>query len=171
MFQNISQGATLYILYRNEPRVAEGRVMSVNTHMPVYNPSQPMNILNGFVSDITVQVGNDTIPFIGLPANAMIANFPDRGMFIAMDKSSILKELETMMLASKQVLEQVPTHQKMIKACDELLIQLQPEKKKEALQEKEIENLRTQLDTMSGKFDRLTELLSAKFGNIDKTNE
>lgn len=171
MFQNISQGATLYVLYRNEPRVADGRVVSVNTHMPTYNPNQPMSILNGLVTDISVQINNDTIPFVGLPASGVVANFPDKGIFIATDKSSILRELETMMTASKQVLEQIPAHQKMIKECDRLLVELQPERRKEAQQEKEIENLKTQLTTMSDKFDKVVELLSVKFGNMDKAKE
>ena len=168
MFQSISQGAPLYILYRNEPRVADGRVLSVNTHMPVYNPNQPMSVLNGLVTDISVQIGNDTVPFIGLPANGVSANFPDKGMFVAIDKSSVLREIETMMTASRQVLEQVPTHQKMIKDCESLLILLQPEKKKEAQQERDIENLKTQLEEMSGKFDKITELLSVKLGDVNK---
>lgn len=168
MFQGLSQGATLYVLYRNEPRVADGRVVSVNTHMPTYNPNQPMSVLNGLVTDISVQIGNDTVPFIGLPANGSVANFPDKSMFIAIDKSSVIREVDTMMTASKQVLEQIPTHQKMVRECDALLLQLQPEKKKEAQQEKDIENLRTQLNDMTGKVDKIVELLSVKLGNVDK---
>lgn len=171
MFQNISQGATIYVLYRNEPRVAEGRVVSVNTHMPTYNPNQPMSILNGLVTDISVQIGNDTLPFIGLPANGVLANFQDKGLFISLDKSSVLREIETMMAASKQVIEQIPVHQKMIKECDRLLLELQPERRKEAQTEKDIENLKTQLDTMSSKFDQMVEMLSVKFGNVEKAKD
>jgi hypothetical protein len=162
MFQGLTQGAIIPILYKNEPRVADGKVMAVNTHMPTYNPSQPMALLNGPVTDITVQVGNDTIPFAGLPANGVVANFPDKGLFISTDRAAILREIESMASASKQVLEQVPAHQKMVKDCETLLIQLQPEKQKEAQQAQEIESLKTQLSEMNGKFDKLVELLSAK---------
>lgn len=164
MFQSLSQGATLHILYKNERRVAEGRVIAVNTHMPVYNPSQPMAMLNGPVTDVTVQIGNDTIPFAGLPANGVIANFPDRGLFIAIDRSAILRELETMVSASKQVLEQVPVHEQIVKDCEAILLELQPEKQKEVQQAQEIENLKTQLTSMSGKLDKFVEMLSAKLG-------
>lgn len=162
MFQGLTQGAIIPILYKNEPRVADGKVMAVNTHMPTYNPNQPMALLNGPVTDITVQVGNDTIPFAGLPANGVVANFPDKGLFISTDRAAILREIESMASASKQVLEQVPAHQKMVKDCETLLIQLQPEKQKEAQQAQEIESLKTQLSEMNGKFDKLVELLSAK---------
>ena len=162
MFQSLVQGAIVPVLYKNEPRVAEGKVTAVNTHMPVYNPNQPMALLNGPVTDITLQVGGESIPFVGLPANGIVANFPDKGLFISTDRAAILREIESMAAASRQILEQVPTHQKMIADCEALLIQLQPEKKKEAEQAKEIESLKTQLSDMNGKFDKLVELLSAK---------
>ena len=130
--------------------------------MPVYNPSQPMAMLNGPVTDVTIQVGNDTIPFAGLPANGIVANFPDKGMFISTDKTAIIREIESMAATSRQVLEQIPVHQKMVTECEALLIQLQPEKRKEAKQTQEIESLKTQLNDMNGKFDKLMELLSVK---------
>ena len=164
MFQNISQGAIIPVLYKNEPRVAEGRVLSVNTHMPMYNPNQPMAILNGPVTDITLQIDSETVPFAGLPANGVTANFADKGLFIAEDKSAILRELESMATTSRQVLDQVPAHQKMVESCEALLLQLQPDKQKEAKQAQEIESLKTQLEEMTGKFDKLAELLSAKLG-------
>ena len=164
MFQSLSQGALLSILYRNEPRVVDGRVVAVNTHMPVYNPNQPMAMLNGPVTDITVQVGNETIPLVGLPASGVVANFNDKGIFIATDRSAIVRELESMESASKQALEQVPAHQKMIESCEQLLVDLQPEKKKEVQQSQEIESLRTQLRVMTEKFDKMSEMLSAKLG-------
>ena len=139
-------------------------MLSVNTHMPTYNPGQPAAIFSGPVTDITLQVENETIPFAGLPANGVIANFPDKGYFLATDKSAIVREVESMKSASKQVLEQVPAHQKMVQDCDALLLQLQPEKKKEAEQAQEIEGLKTQLSSMNTKFDQLMQMLSAKTG-------
>ena len=66
MFQGMSQGTTLYILYKNDPRMEKGRVVSVNTHLPQFNPSQPQAMFGGMVTDLTVAVGSDTIPFAGL---------------------------------------------------------------------------------------------------------
>lgn len=169
MFQSLSQGAILPVLFKNEPRrVVDGKVISVNTHMPIYNPSQPMAMLNGLVTDITVQVENDTVPFSGLPANGVIANFPDKGYFIATDNSLIIRELESMESTSQQVLDQIPFHEKMVEDCKALKLQRQPDKQKEVQQAQEIENLKTQLSEMNGKFDRMVELLSAKLGTQNK---
>lgn len=166
MFQSLSQGAIIPVLYRNELRVADGKVISVNTHMPIYNPSQPMAMFNGPVTDLTVQVDNDTIPFVGLPASGVTANFNDKGLFLATDKTAVVKEIEMMRAASKQALEQIPAHEKVVAGCEDLLLKLQPEKQKEAQQAQEIENLKTQLSDMNGKFDKLVELLSAKTADI-----
>lgn len=145
MFQGLSQGATIPVLYKNTPKVVEGRVISVNTHMPTYNPQQPMAMMNGPVTDITVQMGEDTIPFVGLPANGVVANFPEKGLFISTDRSAIVREVESMANASKQVLESVPAHQKMVAECENLLLTLNPEKRMEAKQAEELNQMRNEM--------------------------
>lgn len=164
MFQGLSQGAIISLFYKNEPRVVDGRVISVNTHMPTYNPNQPMAILNGPVTDITVQVGNETIPFAGLPANGVVANFPDKGLFISDDRAIVNREVESMVTALEQDLGQVPAKQKMLASLKTLAEQSTPEKQFQAKQAKEIEVLKTQFEAMNGKFDQMVELLSAKLG-------
>lgn len=161
MFQGLSQGATVQVLYKNTPRVADGRVISVNTHMPTFNPKQPMAMMNGPVTDITVQVDNETIPFAGLPANGVVANFPEKGLFITTDRSAVLREVEAMANASRQVLESVPAHQKMIQDCENILIELNPDRKKDAEQAKELSDLR-------GQVAELKQLLLASLGQTNK---
>ena len=161
MFQGLTQGATIPVLYKNIPRVADGRVISVNTHMPTYNPQQPLAMMNGPVTDITIQVGNETIPFAGLPANGVVANFPEKGLFLATDRTAILREIEAMASASRQVLASVPDHQKMVAACEDLILQLNPELKKEAQQAQELSDLR-------GQVAELKTMLSAFIGTKTK---
>ena len=164
MFQGLTQGATLFILYRNEPKLAEGRVLSVNTHPPQPNPQNPMAMFQGLVTDVMVSVGNDNIPFAGLPANGVVANFPDRGLFISTDRSTVLREIQAMKTASEQVLGQIPAHQKMVQDCEALLIQYNPERKREIQQSQDIEQLKDQLAQMNGKFEQLLGVMSANLG-------
>lgn len=161
MFQGLTQGATVQVLYKNTPRVADGRVISVNTHMPTFNPQQPMAMMNGPVTDITVQVDNETIPFAGLPANGVVANFPEKGLFITTDRSAVLREVEAMATASRQVLDSVPAHQKMIEDCENILLELNPDRKKDAEQAKELSDLR-------GQVAELKQLLLATLGQPKK---
>ena len=159
MFQGLSQGATVFVLYKNIPRVADGRVLSVNTHLPQFNPQQPMAMMNGPVTDITIQVGDETIPFAGLPANGVVANFPEKGYFLSTDKSAVIRELEAMSSASKQILQSIPAHEKMVRDCDTLLLELNPDKKKEAEQAKEMSALRGELEELK---DLLRKSLESK---------
>lgn len=154
MFQSLTQGATIPVLYKNIPRVADGRVISVNTHMPTYNPQQPMALMNGPVTDITVQVGNETIPFAGLPASGVVANFPEKGLFLATDRTAILREVEATRTTLKQDLDQVPAKQKMYADYEKLSLELNPALQKEAAQAQELASLR-------GEVAELKELLRA----------
>ena len=159
MFQSLTQGATIPVFYKNIPRVADGRVISVNTHMPTFNPQQPMALMNGPVTDITVQVGQETIPFAGLPANGVVANFPEKGLFIATDRSAVLREIEVTKTTLKQDLDQMPIKQKLYSDYEALSMELNPELKKDAEQARELATVRTELSEVKR---LLSELIGTK---------
>lgn len=161
MFQALSQGATLFILYKNEPRMERGRVVSVNTHLPQFNPSQPQAMFNGMVTDLTVSVGSDSIPFVGLPANASVANFPDKGMFISEDQGLIVNEVTAMRENSQRIVESYDAHKALRDKCDALLLSLNPEKQKEMQSAKEMAELKDELSEMK-------RMLSAMLGTKPK---
>lgn len=144
MFQALSQGAIVSIFYRNEPRIVNGKVLSVNTHAPSYNPSQPLAIMNGPVTDITVQVGNETIPFAGLPANGVMADFPAKGMFLSIDDTAAYRELDSAIGALEQDLATVPAKEKLLGSYKSL----RDEKNPQAQREKEIQAMRGELAEM-----------------------
>lgn len=148
MFQGLSQGATIFILHKNEPRVDKGRIVSVNTHLPQFNPSQPQAMFGGMVTDLTVSVGNETIPFAGLPATASMANFPDKGMFVSEDQGMIINEITSMRDNSQRVVDSYETHKALRDKCDALLLSLNPEKQKEIQNAKEMADLKGELAEM-----------------------
>ena len=123
--------------------------------MPAYNPNQPMAMFNGLVTDITVQVGNETIPFAGLPANGVVADFPAKGMYLAIDSAAAYRELDTAINAFEQDLATVPSKQKLLEGYKTIRAQKNPE----AMREKEISEMRGQLDEMKR---MLSEMLGAK---------
>jgi len=161
MFQGISQGATLYILYKNEPRIEMGRVLSVNTHLPQFNPNQPQAMLGGMVTDLTVAVGNETIPFAGLPATASVANFPDKGMFVGEEQGMVVNELTAMRDNSQRIVDSYEANKALRDKCDALLLSLNPERQKEIRSEKEMEELKGELAEMK-------KMLSAFLGKKSK---
>lgn len=148
MFQNISQGATLFLFYKNDPKVEKGRVVSVNTHLPQFNPNQPQAMFNGMVTDITVSVGSDTIPFAGLPANASVANFADKGLFISEDQGMVVNEITTMRDNSKRIVDSYEVNKDLCEKYDSLLVSLNPDMQREMQSMKELTSLKDELADM-----------------------
>ena len=161
MFQNMTQGASVSILYRNEPRIVTGKVVAVNTHMPTYNPQQPMAMFNGLVTDLSVQVGNETIPFAALPANAVVANFPEKGLFLAEDEAAVFREVDNAVSTIEQDLSTVPAKQKLLEGYKLLRQEKNPEAKRDAQREREMSALR-------GEIAEMRQMLSALVGTKPK---
>lgn len=161
MFQGLQQGATLYVLYKNEPRMERGRIISINTHVPQFNPAQPQAIFGGMVTDLTVAVGSETIPFAGLPATASVANFPDRGMFVSEDQGMLINELTAMRDNSQRIVDSYDAHKALRDRCDDLLLSLNPEKQKEVQNAKDVAELKGELAEMK-------RMLSAFLGTKTK---
>ena len=144
----MTQGATLFILHKNEPKVEIGRVASVNTHLPQYNPNQPQAMFNGMVTDLTVSVGSDTIPFLGLPASASTANFADKGLFISEDQGLVVNEITTLRDNSKRIIDSYETNKDLFEKYEALLISLNPDKQREVKSAKELAELKNELFEM-----------------------
>lgn len=161
MFQSLSQGSSVSILYRNEPRIETGKVVAVNTHMPTYNPNQPMSLFNGLVTDITVQIGNETIPFAGLPANAVVADFPSKGMFLSIDGAAAYREVDTAIDAFEKDLATVPAKEKLLEGYKRLRLEKNPDVRRDVQREKELADIRGELSEMK-------QMISAMLGTKTK---
>ena len=157
----MTQGATLFVLYKNEPRLERGRIVSANTHLPQFNPAQPQAMFGGMVTDLTVAVGSETIPFAGLPATASVANFPDKGIFVSEDQGLVVNELASMRDNSQRIVDSYDAHKALRDKCDALLLSLNPERQKEMQNAKEMAELKGELSEMK-------KLLSALLGTKTK---
>ena len=118
-------------------------------------------MLGGMVTDVTVSVGSNTIPFAGLPATASVANFPDKGMFVSEDQGLIVNELTAMRDNSQRVVESYDAHKALRDKCDSLLLSLNPEKQKEMQNAKDVAELK-------GELADLKRMLSAFLGQNNK---
>ncbi len=158
----IAQGATLFILNRKEPSVIEANVVNVSQpHISKSAQNNPMGAFQNLVVDLTLSMNGGETTTIEFPINSAVANYPEKGWYASTDKNAVAREVESMANMSRQILTQVPMHQKIVQGCEALIMQLNPEKQKEAQQAQEITMLKAQLSEMSGKFDQLVSLLSA----------
>ena len=159
----------VYIFYKNEPRVVEARVVTANTHPQMPNPNNPMAILSGPVTDLTVSVdGKNLPPFQGLSPQSMIATFSSEGMVLSEDMGLIKNEMKSARDGHQRIVDSYKPSKEMVAKLDALFLSLDPDKQKEIAQAKEIEELRNQLSATNGKLDEMVSLFSAYLGKKKK---
>jgi hypothetical protein len=164
MLSGLRPGTPVFVLYKNEPRFATAKVVSISNQYPQYNFQQPLNAGNGPVVDLVLEIDGKTETFSRIPLNSSIAEFPDKGVIISETRDGIVNEVNVIRNASQTAIEQVDTHKRIISACDQLLCDLNPQLKHEQEQAGKIARLEEQLAGMSDQIAALTGMLSKTLG-------
>ena len=164
MLSGLRPGTPVFVLYKNEPRFATAKVVSISNQYPQYNFQQPLNAGNGPVVDLVLEIDGKTETFSRIPLNSSIAEFPDKGVIISETRDGIVNEVNVIRNASQTAIEQVDAHKRIISACDQLLCDLNPQLKHEQEQAGKIARLEEQLAGMSDQIAALTGMLSKTLG-------
>lgn len=166
MLSGLRQGTPVYVLYKNEPRFAVGKVAQVsNQYPPQFNFQQPLNPNNmGMMVDLSIDVDGKTESYPRIPINSSIAEFPDKGVILSETRDGIVNEINVIRNASQTAIDQVDVHKKIIASCDQLLLDLNPQLKHEQEQAGKIARLEEQLAGMSDQIAALTGMLSKSLG-------
>jgi ribosome-associated translation inhibitor RaiA len=161
MFSGLRQGGMFYILENDsEIRLKIGQVLSVSNPQQKYGQfgQQSYGAQPEMVVDVKVKVGDDVLEFKQLNANMNIAN---SGKVVVSDsKEAMNAEVEGLLRNSKQVIESVPYHEKVIAACDSMLRELNPQFAKEKEQEEKIGILEERMGNIDDKLNKMFDLLS-----------
>ena len=160
MFSGLRQNSLFYVLDKGEnPTLRIGQVVSVSnpqTKYPSFNNGftpQPMES----VVDVKVKIGDEEVDFKQLPANGQIAN--DKNLVVSESKDAMSAEVDAMLRTSRAILESVDCHEKVVKSCEGMLLQLNPQIAKEKEQAEKISKLEGKVSGMEGKLDRMMALL------------
>ena len=166
MLSALSQGTPVYVLYKNEPRFAVGKVAQVsNQYPPQFNFQQPLNPSTmGMMVDLSIEVDGKTETYPRIPINSAIAEFPDKGVILSETRDGIVNEINVIRNASQTAIDQVDLHKRIIASCDQLLLDLNPQLKHEQEQAGKISKLEEQLAGMSDQIAALTGMLSKTLG-------
>lgn len=164
MLSGLRPGTPVFVLYKNEPRFATAKVVSVSNQYPQYNYQQPLTPGGNVAVDIAIEVEGKTETYQRIPLNSAIAEFPEKGVLISETRDGIINELNAIRGASQTALDQIEAHKRVIASCDRLLLDLNPQLKKEQEQSAEIANLKQQLAGMSDQIAALTGMLSKSLG-------
>lgn len=171
MFQGLRQGGLFYILDKGEDvSLKVGQVVSVSNPQPRYsnfgNPTygaQP-----DMVVDVKVKVADEVMEFKQLNANINIAN--SGNMVVSDSKEAMSAEVEGLMRSSRQVIESISYHEKVVTSCDAMLRELNPQFAKEKEQEEKIGALEERMGNIDDKLSAMFDLLSDTLGKR-KTKE
>lgn len=165
MLSALRPGTPVYVLYKNEPRFAVAKVSQVSNQYPQFNYQHPLvNPGQNVAVDIALEVDGKTETYTKIPLNSTIAEFPDKGILISETRDGIVNEVNTIRSASQTAIDQVDAHRRIVATCDQLLLDLNPQLKKEQEQASEIANLKEQIAGMSDQIAALTGMLSKSLG-------
>ena len=167
----IAQGATLYLFNRKDFTVTMANVMNVSQpHVSKAAQTNPALGMQGFVVDLTIQIGNETTS-VEYPVNSQGASYPEKGWYISPDPTAVSREVEAANNNSRQFLAQIPYHEMVVKKAPAVQMQLNPKLQMEAQQAEKIASLEKQLADISGKFDQMVGMLSAAVQKNEKPKE
>lgn len=155
MFSSLRQGAPLYVLDKTkEPKVVTGYVERISAPHPMYqtyNPAVSFGANLQTAVDIVLKVGEEKKEFVGVPSTAVIHSYGD--YVLSENKDNMIQEVTAMLNNSKSVLSSIQQHESNIKACEDILKELNPIYAKEQERDEAI-------DKMSSRMNRMEEILA-----------
>ena len=167
MFSALRPGSTVYLLDKSEePNVKIGYVENVSQPRPMYktyNPAVSFGTNMQTVVDITVKINNEKKDVIGIPSDSTIHSYGD--YVISETREAMISEVDAMLQHSKDIVESVDQHKKMISSCEAILKDLNPVYAKEQERDSAIEDLTNQVNNMQNMLNRLETLLIKQNGN------
>lgn len=149
-FQNLRNSNQLYILHKDSiPTMEIGKVTNISLPFPKYGNPGIYN--QEMVVDITADINGTSASFQKLPASMEIADFGNN-MVISCSKEAMNSEIISMKQKSQDLINSIESHQNIIKGCEEILTQLNPEIIEKKRQEQENRELRQEINSLKEMF-------------------
>lgn len=157
MFSNLSQNSILYVLdLKNSPRVLSGPVERVSMPRPKYNNFNPNMEM---IVDITATINGERREFKGVP-NSSLANFGDDAFVLAENKDVLNSYVNAMLQNSRSIINSVEKHQKLVTEYEEALQELNPDLKASKENDKAIQSLQEQVNTLQQGMQRMLNIMT-----------
>ena len=161
MLSGLRAGTPLYVLYKNEPRMAIGEVLSVSNPIPQFGSTYQAGVLMPpkTTVDIKVRLNGEEVTFQKLPSDQSAADFGGSGVVVSESREAILNEIEGFKKLSEKALQDVDRHKHIIVECNKMLGDLNPQVKREAEQAREIAGMKGDIASIK---DMLAKVLNYK---------
>ena len=169
-FQNLRNSNQLFILHKDAVPILEiGKIVNVSIPTPKYgNP----NMYNPEMTvDITADVNGTSTNFQKLPAQGEIADFGNN-VVVSCNKEAMNSEVNAMKQKGLDIINSVELHKGIIKGCDEILQQLNPEIAEKQKQDLENRELRAEINSLKEMFKEfMKQAKPRENGNNNRSTE
>jgi len=157
MFSNLSQNSILYILdLQSKPKILSGPVERVSVPRPKYNTFNPNMEM---IVDIVATINGERREFKGVP-NSSLANFGENAFVIAESKDALNSYMNSMLQNSRNIVNSVEKHQKLITDYEEAIQELNPDIKASRENDKAIQTLQDQVETLQKSMQQMLAIMT-----------
>lgn len=159
MFSNLSQNSILYILdLKGDNKILTGPIEKISPPRPRYNNFNPNMEM---VVDITAIIKGEKREFKNVP-NSNIVNFGEESFVLAESKETLSSYITAMLNNSKNIVDSVDKHKKLITDYECALEELNPEVKANAEKDKAIKTLQDQVSSLQDNINKILNLMAKK---------
>lgn len=166
MLSTLRQGTPVFVIFRNGPRVATAKVAQISSQYPPQFNIQ-MGQMGANMSpmfDLTLEMDGKTELFQRIPVNTSIAEFPEKGIIISESRDGVINEVTAIRGNAVSELDKRSYYEQTVANCDQILLDVNPDLKREQEQASKIAKLEEQLAGMSDQIAALTGMLSKSLG-------
>ena len=160
----------MFVIFRNGPRVATAKVAQLSSqYPPQFNFPMPNGGTNmSPMFDITLELDGKTELFQRIPINSSIAEFPEKGIIISETRDGVINEVGAIRGDAVSNLEKRSFYEQTVANCDQILMEINPELKREQEQATKIAGLENKIAEMSEQIAAMSGLLSKSLGKKSK---
>lgn len=161
MFQNLRVGTPLYVLHKNELKLEVGEVISVTPPRPQQIQNFNMGVLppQQTVIDVEVKLDGGVVKIPNLLTSLSITDCSN-GVVVSDSRESMLNEVAVLKGNSQKILNSIDQHKEIVRKCDEVLAELNPQIRQEAEWSKEIGSLSSRVGGMEESIRRMEAMLT-----------
>ena len=161
MFQSLRQNSPIYIFHKiDNPYLEIGTISTISLPKPKYAVPATFNNTQEMCVDIVVKINNNVVNYNNLPATLDIADSTSNGDNIVITSSKEAMNAEILSLKQKSIdeLNRKEYNENIVRNCDKILADLNPEFAEKQAQKAEIDSLKLQMQEMSKNMQSLIEL-------------
>lgn len=161
MLSGLRAGMPVYIFNEREFKVLNGKVISVSNQYPQYNFSALGNPAQNYAAvDLVIEVDGKSETFQKIPLTSSIAEFPDKGILLSETREGVLNEISAIRNTNQTEINKLSERETIVKRCDALMLELNPQLKREKEQSAEIAELKAKIDLLMDKLSLVSDRTS-----------